>query len=116
MKPEARLAQMMMASVFLVMGGYRLWQAMHGAPIANGARVSSAVELLLGMALASGWRLRMVALLAAALMLVDAVMSHPFWKSGDSRQAGQLLHFMKNIGFVGGLLLLASLATGGRRR
>lgn len=116
MKPEARLAQLLMASVFLVMGGYRLWQAMHGAPIANGSMVLSAVEFVLGLALASGWRLRMVALLAAALLVVDAVMSHPFWKFGGAEQAGQLLHFMKNVGFMGGLLLLSSLVTGGRRR
>ena len=32
MKPEIRLAQWLMASVFLVMGGYRLWQALQGAP------------------------------------------------------------------------------------
>ncbi len=43
-------------------------------------------------------------------------MSHPFWKFGGAQQASQLLHFMKNVGFVGGLLLLSSLATGGRRR
>ncbi len=47
MKPEARLAQWLMASVFLVMGGYRLWQAMHGAPIANGTLVFSALEFVL---------------------------------------------------------------------
>lgn len=116
MKPEARLAQWLMASVFLVMGGYRLWQATHGVAIANGTLVFSAAEFVLGLALASGWRLRMIALLAAALMVVDAVMSHPFWKLGGAEQATQLLHFMKNIGFIGGLLLLSSLVTGGRRR
>lgn len=116
MKPEARLAQWLMASVFLVMGGYRLWQAMHGAPIANGTLVLSAVEVLLGVLLITGWRLRMVALIAAAMLLADAVMSHPFWKFSSAEQASQLLHFMKNIGFIGGLLLLSSLATGGRRR
>ncbi len=115
MKPEARVAQLLMASVFLVMGGYRLWQATQGMPIANGILVFSAVEFVLGLALASGWRLRMVALLAALLMVVDAVMSHPFWRFGGAQQAGQLLHFMKNIGFIGGLLLLSSLAIGKRR-
>lgn len=116
MKPEARLAQWLMASVFLVMGGYRLWQAMHGVAIANGTLVFSAAEFVLGLALASGWRLRLVALLAAALLLVDAAMSHPFWRLHGAQQAGQLLHFMKNIGFVGGLVLLSSVATSSRRR
>lgn len=115
MKPEARLAQLLMASVLLVMGGYRLWQAMHGAPIANGTLVFSAFEFALGLALTSGWQLRMVALLAAALIVVDAVMSHPFWKFGGAGQASQLLHFMKNMGFAGGLLLLSSVVTGKRR-
>lgn len=116
MKPEARLAQWLMASVFLVMGGYRLWQAMHGASIANGTLVLSAVECLIGMLLVSAWRLRLVSLLAAAMLVADAVMLHPFWKFGGAEQAGQLLHFMKDVGLFGGLLLLSSLATGGRRR
>lgn len=115
MKPEARIAQLLMASVFLVLGGYRLWRAMNGAPVANGAMVFSAVEVMLGLILASGWRLRMMALLAAALLVADAVMSHPFWKLGGAQQAGQLLHFMKNVGFAGGLLLLSSIVTGRRR-
>jgi putative oxidoreductase len=115
MKPEARIAQLLMASVFLVLGGYRLWQAMNGVPIANGTLVFSALEVVLGLALASGWRLRMVALLVAGLMVVDAAMSHAFWKSGGAQQAGQLLHFMKNVGLAGGLLLLSSVATGKRR-
>ena len=115
MKPEARLAQWMMASVFLVVGGYRLWQATHGAPIANGTMVLSALEVVFGLALASGWRMRMVALLGAAFLVVDAVMSHPFWKFGGAEQSGQLLHFMKNVGLIGGLVLLSSLATGRRR-
>ena len=115
MKPEARIAQLLMASVLLVMGGYRLWQAMHGAPISNGTLIFSALEFMLGFALAAGWRLRMVALLAAALMVLDAAMSHPFWKVGGAEQARQLLHFMENMGFVGGLLLLSSVVTGKRR-
>ena len=116
MKPEIRLAQWLMASVFLVMGGYRLWQALQGVPTANATLVLSAAEFLLGLLIVAGWRLRAMALLAAALMLVDAGMSHKFWLLKGSEQAAHLLHFMKNIGFVGGLLLLASTAGGGGRR
>lgn len=115
MKPETRLAQWLMASVFIVMGGYRLWQALHGVPTANATLAFSAVEFLLGLLIAAGWRLRPMALLAAALMVVDAVLSHRFWTLSGAEQGAQLLHFMKNIGFVGGLLLLATMA-GGKRR
>lgn len=115
MKPEFRIAQWLLASVFLVLGGYRLWQALHGMPTANATLAFSTGEVLLGVLIAAGWRLRAMALLAALLMLVDAVLSHPFWKLAGDAQYPQLLHFMKNIGLVGGLVLLASLATGKRR-
>ena len=115
MKPEIRIASWLMASVFLVMGGYRLWQALQGVPTSNATLAFSAGELLLGIAITAGWRLRAMALLAALLMLVDAVLSHPFWTLQGSAQSAQLLHFMKNIGLVGGLLLLSSLVVGKRR-
>jgi putative oxidoreductase len=116
MKPETRLAQWLLASVFVVMGGYRLWRATQGVPTANSTLVFSAAELALGLALLAGWRLRAMALLGAALMLVDALLSHRFWALSGGAQAAQLLHFMKNLGLVGGMLLLSSMATGGRRR
>src|SRR5690606_39273057 len=103
------------ASVFLVMGGYRLWQALHGVPTANGTLVLSAGEVLLGLLLVASWRLRAVAWLAAVLLLADAAYSHPFWKLGGAAQSAQLLHFMKNVGVAGGFVLLASLVTGKRR-
>lgn len=115
MKPETRLAQWLMASVFIVMGGYRLWQALHGVPTSNTTLGLSVGELALGMGIAAGWRLRGLALLAAVLMLVDASMSHRFWVLAGAEQGTQLLQFMKNIGLAGGLLLLASVA-GGKRR
>lgn len=115
MKPEIRIASWLMASVFLVMGGYRLWQALQGVPTANATLAFSAAEFLLGIAIAAGWRLRAMALLGALLMLVDAVLSHRFWTLQGSQQGAQLLHFMKNIGFVGGLFLLSTMVTGKRR-
>lgn len=115
MKPEIRIASWLLASVFVVMAGYRLWHAFHGVPTANATLVFSAGELLLGIAIAAGWRLRAMALLGALLMLVDAVLSYRFWILQGNAQATQLLHFMKNIGLVGGLFLLSSLVVGKRR-
>jgi putative oxidoreductase len=115
MKPEIRIASWLMASVFLVMGGYRLWRALHGVPTANATLAFSAGEFLLGIAIAAGWRVRAMALLGALLMLVDAVLSHRFWTLQGAAQGAQLLHFMKNIGFVGGLFLLSTVVVGKRR-
>ena len=115
MKPEFRIAQWLLASVFLVLGGYRLWQALHGMPTANATLAFSTGEVLLGVLIAAGWRLQPVSLLAAALLVADAVLSHRFWTLAGGAQYAQLLHFMKNIGLAGGLVLLSS-AGGAKRR
>ncbi|ODU50973.1 MAG: hypothetical protein ABS98_07605 [Lysobacteraceae bacterium SCN 69-48] len=115
MKLEVRLAQWLLAAVFLVAGGFRLWQALRGVPTGNDTLLLSTAEMLLGVLLAAGWQLRAVALLAAALLLADAALSHPFWKFSGGTQIAQLLQFMKNMGLVGGLVLLSG-AGGAKRR
>lgn len=115
-QPGASLARLLMASVFIVMGGYRLWGAAQGVPTTGSVLTFSAIELVLGLLIATGWKLRIAAFLAAALMLADALLSHKFWALGGEARGQQLLHFMKNIGFVGGLLLLALTAEQHRRR
>ena len=114
--PGITLARLLMASVFIVMGGYRLWGAYTGVPTAGSTLTFSIAELVLGLLIAWGWKVRITAALAAVLMLVDAVLSHPFWSHAGAEQSAQLLHFMKNIGFVGGLLLLSITAGHSRRR
>ncbi len=108
------LARWMMASVFIVLGGWRLWGVVQGVPTPNAALVISAGELALGVVIATGWRLRWTALAAGALLCVDALVSHPFWTLAGNARDGQLLHFMKNLGLVGGFLLLSLSAN--RRR
>ena len=115
MKLEVRLAQWLLAAVFLVAGGFRLWQALRGVPTGNDTLLLSTAEMLLGVLLAAGWQLRAVALLAAALLLADAALSHPFWRLAGGAQVVQLLQFMKNMGLVGGLVLLSG-AGGAKRR
>ena len=114
--PGTTLARLLMASVFVVMGGYRLYGMSQGVPTSGATLTFSTIELVLGLLIASGWKLRATAALAAVLMLLDAVLSHRFWGLAGEAQGAQLLHFMKNIGFVGGLLLLAMTAESHRRR
>lgn len=115
MKLEVRLAQWLLAAVFLIAGGFRLWQALRGVPIGNDTLLLSTAEVLLGVLLAAGWQLRAVALLAAALLVAEAALSHPFWRLSGGAQVAQLLQFMKNMGLVGGLVLLSG-AGGAKRR
>lgn len=114
--PGTTFARLCMASVFVVMGGYRLWGAYQGVPATGATLTFSAIELVLGLSLLVGWKVRVTAALAALLMLADALLSHRFWSLAGAEQGAQLLHFMKNIGFAGGLLLLSLVAGQPRRR
>ena len=114
--PGFVLARLLLASVFVVMGAWRLWGASQGVPSSGATLTFSAIELVLGLLIAAGWKLRWTAAAAAALMVVDAVLSHPFWSLADPDRSAQLLHFMKNVCMVGGLLLLALAAPVARRR
>jgi len=102
-----------LASLFVVLGGWRVWGAINGVALSNTALLLSLGELVLGVLLLAGWRVRWVALVAAALLIADAVLSHPFWAVRAGLRDTQLLHFMKNVAIAGGFLLLS--ATGSRK-
>lgn len=105
--PGVVTARLLMASVFVVMGAYRLLAAYQGVPTAGSTLVFSSLELLLGLLIATGWKVRWTALAAAVLMLADALLSHKFWALTGGARDAQLLHFMKNLNAVGGFLLLS---------
>ncbi len=113
--PGTVLARLLLASVFIVMGAWRLWAAYQGASASGATLTFSAAELVLGVLVAAGWRVRGLALACAALLVADAVLNHPFWGLAEPARSAQLLHFMKNAGLVGGFLLL-SLTAPARRR
>ena len=114
--PGFVLARLLLASVFIVMGTWRLWNTAHATAPDTASLAFSAAELLLGLLVALGWKLRWTALLSALLMAMDAAMSHPFWALAEPERSAQLLHFMKNVNIVGGFLLLALVSSNARRR
>ncbi|HEY5804600.1 MAG TPA: DoxX family protein [Lysobacter sp.] len=99
--------RVLVASVFIAMGSYRLLTWAGGDPIGSATIIASIAELVLGLLIAAGWQLRWSASLAAIAMLVDALVSHPFWSLAGPERGAQLLHFMKNVSIIGALLLLA---------
>jgi uncharacterized membrane protein YphA (DoxX/SURF4 family) len=78
-------------------------------------RISGAVDLGAGVMLATGTFPRTASLVLATSLLPSTVVGHPFWQSdGDpAERANQRVHFLKNIGLAGGLLV-ASVDTEGR--
>ena len=61
------------------------------------------VELGAGASLAIGYRIRWAAWILAAYTIAATIIGHPFWQGGADADAN-LVHALKNMAIVGGLL------------
>ncbi|MBC8732436.1 DoxX family protein [Paraburkholderia sp. UCT2] len=78
-----------------------------GAPVpALSAVIAVVMELVVGIALLVGFFTRPLALLLAVYTLATAIIGHHYWNMTGAMQYDNMIHFYKNIGIIGGLLLL----------
>jgi uncharacterized membrane protein YphA (DoxX/SURF4 family) len=69
-------------------------------------RINGAVQVLAGVALATGRAPRLSATVLAASLIPTTYAGHPFWEEQDATaRAGQRIQFFKNVSMLGGLLL-----------
>ena len=69
-------------------------------------RVNGAVQLAGGLFLATGHCTRPAAAVLAGTLVQTTAAGHPFWTIEDPTQrANHQIHFIKNLGLLGGLLL-----------
>lgn len=71
-------------------------------------RAKAAADVVAGLALATGRFTRPAAAVLAAGLIPTTVAGHPFWAAPKEDRAGQQVHFLKNLGLLGGLLLAAA--------
>jgi putative oxidoreductase len=71
-----------------------------------------AFELLGGLALVLGYRVRWVGLAMALFTLAASMVFHAFWSAPAAQQYVTQLLFMKNISVAGGMLLVSALGAG----
>ena len=84
-----------------------------GLPLATLAAITAiVVELIAGLALLVGYRIKLAAVILAVFTLVATVLFHNFWALPADQAYMQQLMFMKNIAVVGGLLMVAALGGG----
>lgn len=80
------------------------------APVPNPTwlvRVDGVAKVVGAGLLASGLRPRLGALLMAASLVPTTIAGHAFWLQDDDQQRSQQqIHFFKNVGLLGGLLLV----------
>jgi putative oxidoreductase len=71
-------------------------------------KIDAAVKVGAGSLLALGKLPRLAALLLAGSTVPTTLAGHRFWEHEDPKERfGQLSHFLKNLGLLGGLLLAA---------
>lgn len=71
-------------------------------------RINGGVQVLAGLALATGRMPRLSALVLAASLVPTTYAGHPFWTEQDpATKSAQRLQFFKNVSMMGGLLLAA---------
>jgi putative oxidoreductase len=74
----------------------------------DAVRLNAAVHLGAGALLAAGVMSRLAAAALAVSMVPTTVAGHPFWEIDDpAKRSQQRVQFLKNLGILGGLLVLA---------
>lgn len=111
-----RLAKVCLALIF-IRGGFDAAQAPGGRPKKVAAlgipepelavRANGAVMVAAGSALAFNVAPRLAAAALAASLVPTTLVGHPFWQETEpAPRAGQRTQFLKNLGLLGGLLLV----------
>jgi putative oxidoreductase len=71
-------------------------------------RINGAVQVVAGLALATGRAPRLAALVLAASLVPTTAAGHRYWEQQDPEtRAGQKVQFFKNVSMLGGLLIAA---------
>ena len=105
--------RILMALIFILSGYSKIggfdgtvgYIASKGLPLPAVAAIGAIiVELGGGLMLALGWKARWAAAAMLLFTLVAALLFHNFWAIPPDQAQGQMIHFMKNLSMIGGLL------------
>lgn len=97
-------------------GGFSGYLSSLGVPApAVFAAAAMVVELGAGACLAFGYLVRPAAWGLAAYCVIATCIGHPFWSGGPQADAN-LIHALKNLAILGGLVVVGLLDTGAEAR
>lgn len=111
----ALVGRVALALIFVISGFTKIttlaatsgYIASKGLPMPNVLAVLAIViELGAGLLLVIGWKTRWAALLIAFFLLVITPIFHGFWAVPADQMMMQQQQFMKNLGILGGMLVL----------
>lgn len=119
--PLALVGRLLMAAIFIMAGiskisgfsGTAGYIASVGLPMPEALTAATIVlEVVGGLALVVGYRLRLFAVLLAGFTLLAGLFFHNFWAMPPEVQHIQQIMFMKNLSIAGGLLIIAAFGGG----
>ncbi len=121
--PIAILGRLLLAAIFLISPLVNLipnfsatTSAMQSAGVPMPAiLLSVAIAMLIAgsLALIAGYQARWGAFLLLIFLLPATYYFHAPWRAGDAAEAGQqVIHFLKNIGLMGAMLLIMVVGSG----
>lgn len=73
-------------------------------------RVNALLMVGAGLLLAAGIFARYAAIILIVCLVLTTIYGHPFWMETGPQRKPHLIHFLKNLGLLGGLLLITLVA------
>jgi putative oxidoreductase len=119
---EMLAGRILMSILFLFSGTMkiRLWPMFTGLLVgkhlpAPQAALAGAllIELVGGLCVLVGFKIRLASLVMFLYLIPVTVLFHNFWAFSEAMRQGMLVHFLKNIAIMAGLLAFAAHGAGG---
>jgi putative oxidoreductase len=106
------LSVVFLVSGFFKIGGYTQlvgYAASKGLPMASVAIACAAVlELAGGLAILAGFQTKIAAWILFLYLIPTTFFFHNFWALQGAEQQDNMIHFLKNVAIMGGLVILAA--------
>ena len=110
------VGRILLASIFVISGlakiadwtgnsAYMAAQGMQLVPFFLAAAIL--VEIIGGLAIILNYKTRAIALLLFLYLIAVTLIFHDFWSVTGTERQTQMVHFLKNLSIMGGLLILA---------
>ena len=117
----ALIGRILLALIFVNAGFHKIggFEGTVGAIASKGlpmpqvlAALTVALELLGGILLIVGYKVRWVAIAFFLWLIPTTFLFHKFWGIDSAQVQNQMNHFMKNVSIMGGMLLLVAFGPG----
>lgn len=115
------VGRVLIALIFVIAGFNKItgfegtvgYIASQGIPLPALAAIGAiVVELGGGLLLVAGWQSRLAATALLIFTAVAALIFHAFWAAPAEMAQNQMIHFLKNVSIMGGLLYVIAFGAG----